>query len=175
MIIENLRMRMINEEAPVQFIDAHRPFNLKEDDILDVRGVYDSSIILTEWRADMVVKIYAPAAGLDGQEVYAQHRDFTFVQEFKLENKKMCMLEEEAQIQLIEGGFPIVIKRDEVVDILGVYSSNVFLTDWNADTVIKVFSSHHELEGEEVYAKFRDYKFVWDTATEEQTQLVESN
>jgi len=31
------------------------------------------------------------------------------------------------------------------------------------------------LEGEEVYAKFRDYKFVWDTATEEQTQLMESN
>jgi len=85
------------------------------------------------------------------------------------------MLEEEAQVQLVEGGFPIVLKRDEVEDILGVYSSNIFLTDWNADTVIKVFSSHHELEGEEVYAKFRDYKFVWDTATEEQTQLVESN
>ena len=68
MIIENLRMRMIDEEAPVQFIDAHRPFKLKKKHILDVRGVYDSNITLTEWNADMVVKIYAPAAGWMGRK-----------------------------------------------------------------------------------------------------------
>jgi hypothetical protein len=167
MIIENLRMRMIDEEAPVQFIDAHRPFKLKKKHILDVRGVYDSNIILTEWNADMVVKIYAPAAGLDGQEVYAQHRDFTFVGKFKVENQRMYMIEDKAQIQLVKGGTSFVLSRDEVVKIIGVFSLANFFTDWKADTVIKVFARNHELDGEDVYAKFSDYRIVCNDSSKD--------
>ena len=171
MIIENLRMRMIDEEAPVQFIEAHRPFNLKKNDILDIRGVYDSNVVLTDWNADMVVKIYAPAAGLAGQEVYAQHRDFNFVGELKLENRRMYMNDEEAEIQQVKGGLPFVLRREDVLEIIGVYSSDTFLTDWNADTVIKVFSPQYEFEGEEVYAKFTDYRIVWDASSEGTSKL----
>ena len=78
MNIENLKMRMLDEEAPVQFVDAYQSFILKKKDIDSVVGVYDADVFLTEWNADMVVKIFAAKVGLDGQEVYANHRDFVF-------------------------------------------------------------------------------------------------
>ena len=78
MNIENLKMRVLHEEAPVQFVDAYQSFILKKEDIDSVVGVYDANVILTEWNADMVVKIFAAKVSLDGQEVYANHRDFVF-------------------------------------------------------------------------------------------------
>ena len=87
MNIKDLKMRMLDDQAPVQLVEAHRPFILKKDDIESVVGVFDSNVILTEWLADMVIKIFAPKAGLNGQEVYAHHRDFGFVRKNGLYEK----------------------------------------------------------------------------------------
>ena len=83
----------------------------------------------------------------------------------------MYMNDEEAEIRQVKGGLPFVLRREDVLEIIGVYSSDTFLTDWNADTVIKVFSPQYEFEGEEVYAKFTDYRIVWDTSSEGTSKL----
>lgn len=163
MNIEKLKMRMIDDEASVQFVEAHRPFILKKDDIIDVVGVYDSNVILTDWRADMVIKVFAPKVGLNGEEVYANHRDFAFLGESNFENLKMRMLKENAQVQFIDKDHPFILRKDEITEISGGYLSSICLTEWYADMVIKVFAPAAQLEGQELYAKFSDFRIIWET------------
>ena len=74
-------MGMLKENAQVQFIDKDHPFILRKDEITEISGVYLSGICLTEWYADMVIKVFAPTAQLDGQELYAKFSDFRIIWE----------------------------------------------------------------------------------------------
>ena len=54
-----------------------------------------------------------------------------------------------------------------MVKIIGVFSLANFFTVRKADTVIKVFARNHELDGEDVYAKFSDYRIVCNDSSKD--------
>ena len=84
--IEGLEMRMYSNGTLVQSIEDDRKYVLDQIDLIGAVGVYDSEVHLTEWRADMVIKISVPKFGLEWVEVYANHRDFAVVWKKKNES-----------------------------------------------------------------------------------------
>ena len=69
-----------------EFCNGGQRFSLDQIDLIGAVGVYDSEVHLTEWRADMVIKISVPKFGLEWVEVYANHRDFAVVWKKKNES-----------------------------------------------------------------------------------------
>jgi len=78
MEIKNLLMKPNKDAVKIQLLDEHKPFNLFKKYKSVCKGVYDSSVILTDWKADMVIRVSCEELNLKDAEVYAHHRDFSF-------------------------------------------------------------------------------------------------
>jgi hypothetical protein len=77
--ISGLEIIVYEERTQVQVVETDERFILNKEDVNGAVGVYDSAAHLTEWRADMVIKILAPKINLNWIEVYANHRDFKVI------------------------------------------------------------------------------------------------
>jgi hypothetical protein len=77
--ISGLEIIMYEDGTQVQVVETDERFILNKKDITRAVGVYDSTVHLTEWRADMVIKILVTKINLNWIEVYANHRDFKVI------------------------------------------------------------------------------------------------
>ena len=84
--ISGLEIIMYEEETQVQVVETDERFILNKEDVNGAVGVYDSAAHLTEWRADMVIKIRLPQFNSNWVEVYANHRDFKVIWKKNYEN-----------------------------------------------------------------------------------------
>ena len=77
--ISGLEMIMYEDGTQVQVVATDERLMLNKEDLEAAVGVYDSAVHLTEWRADMVIKILVTKINLNWIEVYANHRDFKVI------------------------------------------------------------------------------------------------
>lgn len=78
MEIKNLLMKPNKEAVKIQLLDEHKPFDLLKEHKPICKGVYDADVVLTDWKADMVIRVSCEELNLKDTEVYAHHRDFSF-------------------------------------------------------------------------------------------------
>lgn len=84
--ISGLEMIMYEDGTQVQVVATDERLMLNKEDLEAAVGVYDSAVHLTEWRADMVIKIRLPQFDSNWVEVYANHRDFKVIWKRKNES-----------------------------------------------------------------------------------------
>jgi hypothetical protein len=84
--ILGLEMIMYEDGTQVQVVATDERLILNNEDLEGAVGVYDSAVHLTEWGADMVIKVWLPQFNSNWVEVYANHREFKVIWKKKYEN-----------------------------------------------------------------------------------------
>ena len=84
--ISGLEMIMYEDGTQVQVVATDERLMLNKEDLEAAVGVYDSAVHLTEWKADMVIKVRLPQFNSNWVEVYANHRDFKVIWKKNYEN-----------------------------------------------------------------------------------------